>query len=388
MGRLRIGVVAGVDIEAVDLPTPGGHDVEHLAGGGRRHHGVRGVDGTSLRSMRRHGVPQLDMFTRVGGGQDDLAGAFEPSDGHRSTQVYPGHGPRVAVANPLPPGAEAPVVVAGYDLVADAGGGPTGDGHTVFVDMAGGHPVGPGSGIELTHGDEVPGDHQAARTGLGVALPRSVEGVEHLVSRARGDPVVGLVVVDGVGRAGSQGDTCLLLPVVMEPAHVGELADQIAAVTNQGGKHPARFDCTELGVIACQEDLGPGAFGRGPELVEGERPGQTGFVHDDELALAKAPTGQFDLGDSGVWALPSPPMLEEPLGDVLRLDPEFGGQHLGRGGRRGQPAHRTRSVCALPDRPQSRHGGGFARPGGADEQVERSTRRSDLADGRNLVGSQ
>ena len=84
-------------------------------------------------------------------------------------------------------------------------------------------------------------------------------------------------------------------------------------------------------------------------------------------------------------ALGLPAVLVEPLGRVLGVDAELVGQHLGRGRRGGQAEHRARAVLGFPHGPQPGHGGRLARPGRADQDVERAPRGRDLLDGQRLV---
>ena len=53
----------------------------------------------------------------------------------------------------------------------------------------------------------------------------------------------------------------------------------------------AYANVADLSIYVARAARGTGAFGRRPEFVEGERPGQTGFVDDDELVLAELPAG-------------------------------------------------------------------------------------------------
>ena len=118
---LRVGVVVGVHVEPVGLAAPRGRDVEDLAGGGRRHHGVRGVDAAALGPMRRRGVGQLDVLGHVVGREHHSPGARDPLDGHGTVVMGGSDGPLVAVADPPSAGAETPVVLTGDHLVAHTG---------------------------------------------------------------------------------------------------------------------------------------------------------------------------------------------------------------------------------------------------------------------------
>ena len=188
-------------------------------------------------------------------------------------------------------GGKTPVVLAGHHQVTDPGGPSAGHRQPVLGHRTGGDPVGPGPGVELADGAEVTGDHQAGLAGLGVGFPGQVEGVEHLVPVALGDPLMGLVRVDGVVGPRPQLDAGPLLPGVMEAAHVGQLGGEPLAVAHQGGEHAPGFDRAELGLVTDQDDLGPGRRGGAHELVQGEGPGQGGLVHDHQLVRSGGATG-------------------------------------------------------------------------------------------------
>ena len=141
---LRVGVVVGVHVEPVVLPSPGGRDVEDLAGGGRGDHGVRRVDAAALGPVRRRGVGQLDVLGHVGGREHHFPGALDPLEGHGAVVVGGSHGPLVAVADPASAGAESPVVLTGDHLVAHPGRPTTGHVQPALFHLSGGDPLGPG----------------------------------------------------------------------------------------------------------------------------------------------------------------------------------------------------------------------------------------------------
>ncbi len=80
--------------------------------------------------------------------------------------------------------------------------------------------------------------------------------------------------------------------------------------------------------------------------------------------------------------------LVQPLGGVLRVDPELVGEHLdGRRGRR-ETEHRTGAMLALPHREQPGHRGARAGPGRSDEHVERPSTGGDLLHRERLVDAE
>ncbi len=199
-------------------------------------------------------------------------------------------------------GAEAPVVLAGYHQVADPGGPPASHLDSDVGDRSFCDSVGPGPGVELAHGAEVTGDHQACLSVFGVLPPGRIQGVEHLVAVAVGDPLMGLVGIDGVGGARPQLDAGPLLPGVMEAAHVGELGCEPVAVAHQGGEHSPGFDRAELTVVADQDDLRPGRRRGATQFVQGEGSGEARLVHDHQLARPEAPSGDFGFGGDDALA--------------------------------------------------------------------------------------
>ena len=242
VGGLGVRVVVGVDVEAVGLAASRGQDVERLAGGGRRDQGVSGVNRATLSPMSTRGVGELDVLGHVGGRQDHHTASVRPLHRHRSSLLGGCDNPSVSVADPASAGGKPPVVLAGDDQVADPGRCSAGHGQTDLAHRTCCDPIGPGPGVELAHGAEVTGDHQAGPAGLGVVLPGQVQRIEHLFPVALGDTVMSLVRVDGVGGACPQFDAGPFLPAVMEPPYVGELGGESLAVAHQGGEHAAGFD--------------------------------------------------------------------------------------------------------------------------------------------------
>ncbi len=301
VGRLRVRVVVRVDVEAVGLAASRGHDVEHFAGGGRRDQRVRGVNRAPLSTMGARGVGELDVLGNVGDRKDHHPAADRPLHSHASTLLRGCDNPPVSVAHPTLSGRKTPVVLAGHHQVTDAGGSSAGHRQPVSGHRTGGDPVSPGTGVELADGTEVTGDHQAGLAGLGVGFPGQVKGVEHLVPVALGDPLMGLVGVDGVGGPGPQLDAGPLLPGVMKAAHVGQLGGASLAVAHQCGEHAPGIDRAELGLVTNQDDLGPGHRGGAHELIQSEGPGQRGLVHDHQLVRPEAPPAHLVHG--GVDAL-------------------------------------------------------------------------------------
>ncbi len=86
--------------------------------------------------------------------------------------------------------------------------------------------------------------------------------------------------------------------------------------------------------------------------------------------------------------LRKPPPVGEPLGGVLRLDPELVSKGFGGGRRRGETDDRPRPVLGFPHAAKARHGRRLPRPGGTDEHVQQPSRGGDLLDGEGLVGAQ
>ena len=127
MGGLRVGVVVGVDVEPVALPSSGARDVEHFARGRGRDDGVRGVDGPTLRPMRGRGVGQLDVVSHVVGRQEHLSGTIRALHGHAAIFERGYDSPEVPVADPRSPARQTAVVLAGTHLVTNAGRSATGD---------------------------------------------------------------------------------------------------------------------------------------------------------------------------------------------------------------------------------------------------------------------
>ncbi len=79
-----------------------------------------------------------------------------------------------------------------------------------------------------------------------------------------------MVAIDGGGVAGAEQQAGLFLPVGGEPADVGQRGGVAVAVGDECLEHAARFDRRELGVVADQQQLGPGIGRGGGEFVEGE----------------------------------------------------------------------------------------------------------------------
>lgn len=124
VGGLRVGVVAGVNVEPVGFRAPGHRDVEDLSGGARRNHGVRGVDGATLGPVRRRGVGELDVPADIVSGEVHLSGPDEAPEGQGPVVVGAGDAPLVAVAYPSVPRRDQAVVLAGHHQIADSGGSP------------------------------------------------------------------------------------------------------------------------------------------------------------------------------------------------------------------------------------------------------------------------
>jgi len=80
--------------------------------------------------------------------------------------------------------------------------------------------------------------------------------------------------------------------------------------------------------------------------------------------------------------------LHEPLGGVLRRDPERGAEDLGGRSRGGEADDGAGAVGGLPRRPESGQRMGLAGAGGADEDVQETPGPCDLADSSGLVVEQ
>ena len=82
-----------------------------------------------------------------------------------------------------------------------------------------------------------------------------------------------------------------LLPLVVEPPHLGELRGELGPVAHQEPERPAGVDGGQLRPVPGQQHLGPRPFGRAHQLVQAERPGQAGLVDDHQLARPQLPGG-------------------------------------------------------------------------------------------------
>ena len=128
--RAVVGIVSGVDIHSVRLPAAGSHDVQRFACRGRGDVGVGGVDGAALGPVGGGGVPELEVLSDIGSGQDRHLAAAGTGQAHRP--VVPGFAddPVIAVLDPAAPRGQCADVEPGDDHVPDPDGRAVGGGDT------------------------------------------------------------------------------------------------------------------------------------------------------------------------------------------------------------------------------------------------------------------
>ena len=238
--------------------------------------------------------------------------------------------------------------------------------------------------VQLGDGGGVPGDHEARLAGFDVGAPGRVDGVEQLLRARRIDAAVGLVGGDGRGVPGPELDAGGLLPLGVEAADVGELGDEITAVLDEEREGPAGFHRRHLAVISQQARswnrhvvaaLTSSSRVKVPasELssIMTSCPGlrrrsEIACSVSASLARSLAALGERGVGVPGevegetlppCGQLGDAPLLGEPLGGVLGLDPELVSEHLRRGRGGGETDDRPRTVDLFPHGAKSRHGG-------------------------------
>ena len=181
------------------------------------------------------------------------------------------------------------------------------------------------------------------------------------------------VGIDDVGVADPQLQGRLLLPVVLEAAHIDQFRG-VAAITHEHPERAARVDGGELRPIAHEQHFRADLLGVAGDGVERERATERGFVDDDELPAREVPFPEA--------------MLMQPLRRVLRTDLQIPGEDVGGSGRGCEPGHRALPVASLPGAAQGTHRRGLPGPCGADEDVEDAAGDADLRDRLLLIHRQ
>ncbi|GAA1580277.1 hypothetical protein GCM10009789_37610 [Kribbella sancticallisti] len=101
-------------------------------------------------------------------------------------------------------------------------------------------------------------------------------------------PVVVVVGVDGGEVSGAEGEAGVAFPRGGEAPDVGEFGG--LRVAGDEAEGAAGVGGGELGVVADEEEFGAGGVGGAGECGQFHGAGHGGFVDDDELVLAKAPS--------------------------------------------------------------------------------------------------
>ena len=344
-----------VEVEVVGSSAAGQHRVlllaGHLAGGDS----VHGVGGDALDGVHGGGVAEVDGLADIGRGQGQGPPGGDVFD-VQGAGGGDGQDPEpVAVLDPVVPSvAQAPLVAAGDDQVAGAGGvavGQPGDG-LAGLERGVGEAVGSGALVEVA--DEVSGggDHDGVQAGEPVGEPAGEAVVGEGVEVADVDAVVVGVEGGGFVVAVAERDRGGGFGGVVEADHVGEFE---GALGGDVAQHAAGADGGELLVVADEADAGAAAGQVGDGGVEVEGGGHGGLVDDDQRPLIHVgcPVGHVAAGQS-------PGQGGQGVGVAAGLRAESG---RGRGGG-GEPDRGAAGVG--PGRREGLHGGGFAGPGRRD----------------------
>ena len=217
------------------------------------------------------------------------------------------------------------------------------------------------------------GEHDRVTAVRAVVEPGVEDVLGEGVEVADVDPAVVEVEAEGLRAAVAQGEGGGGFGGVGEPEQLGQAGGAVGG--GEVAQHAAGADRGELLVVSDQPDAAAPGHDEVDGGVEGEGVGHAGLVEENQGGRPDPlrPVGQ-------VAGLDGPDELGEGVGAGVGL----GAQHLGRGGGRGEPDHVAAALD--PRRGQGTHGGGLARPGGGDGQLQPRPGGGEVPDQRGLPG--
>ena len=276
----HVGVVRGAAAAQPGVELVGVHGL------GDQHVGL--IDAETLRGGDRARIAEAHVGGHVLARQDDAAVMAGVLDGERAdTRVDGDDVPAVVVTHPgLRPVAQAPMVAAGLDEVADPdrlGAGLRRHAQAGAGDLAGGdaRPRGPGSpagGAAL-----IRGEHDRVLAGLLRGPPALEARPSGLRLTAAMEAPVGPERLEPGAVASAQLRQRAGFPGMGEPMRLAQLGRSEGL--GQGGEHAARRGHrAELTVVADQHQLGAAAGDQLDEAIELAGVDHAGLIHDHHLA--------------------------------------------------------------------------------------------------------
>ncbi len=358
----------------VGVPAAGEHRVQLLAAFGAGREAVHRVDRHALGGVHGGRVAEFGRGGDVVGGQDHAASAAGVEGAEATVGVMAVMVQRSPFLTQSVGHAEAAVVGAGDDHVADRRGEAVGELHLASGRGAG-EAVGAGAGVEF--GDEVAGggEHDRVQPGGAVGLP----GVEDLVGDggqvADVDALPVEVEAERFGLSVAQGQAGAAFGGVGEADEFVQPGGAVAG--GDVAQDAAGADRGELLVVADEPDAAAAGEDVADGGVQGEGVGHAGFVdhHQGVRADLGGPVGQITVVDR-------PGELGEGVGVGVDLRAQGGRR---RSGRR-EAQHGAAGLG--PRRGEGPHRGRLAGAGGGDRDLDAGARAGHGPHQRDLAGVQ
>lgn len=271
------------DEDPVLFSSPRHPDVELGTGHSLLDEDDRPVGGRSLCLVDGEGVTEGDVLFDVDSREDEAQPAVERADDGASVGAAGRDPEAVAVADEAATIApDPPVVAQSDDLVADPDRAGR-DRDARGFDLASPQAVCLAAPGELVGGLVVPRHDEDRGPFVTSGPPDGERPIEHLFSRPRRDPSVGVVSGKGRGVAGPEAKRRRLLPGVAEAPHGLELGPRVFA--DEGAEDPAWADGAELLGFADEDELRPRFEDGSDQLRQVVGAGHRRFVEDHDASL-------------------------------------------------------------------------------------------------------